>query len=106
MIPDIIELQHELNQLREEKNENQNQTDSSSYSKIKARTANRNKDIDMLLRNRSSPCQVSEILGVHPDFVKARVAELERDEQDKKEFLQTLTLPEQERGGVFTIYQS
>jgi hypothetical protein len=60
--------------------------------------ASRNKDIDMLLRNGSSPCQV------HHDFVRARVAALERDEEEKREFMQTLTLPE--RGGVFTIYQS
>jgi hypothetical protein len=65
----------------------------------------------MLLRADSTPCQISQILGVHPDIVnpdivKARVAELERDEQDKIEFFQTMTLPELERGGVFTIYQS
>jgi hypothetical protein len=106
MIPDIIELQHELDQLREEKNENENHQ--SSYSnQIKARTAknnNRTKDIDILLRTGSTPCQVSEILGVHPDIVKARVAELERDEEDKREFMQTGQSPES--GGVFTIYQS
>jgi hypothetical protein len=66
---------------------NQDQTDSSrssrSYSQIKARIANRTKDIDMLLRAGSIPCQISQILGIHPDIVKRQVAAEERYQKEK-----------------------
>jgi hypothetical protein len=97
---DIIELQHELSEIQRERNEgNQNQMDN-SYSQIKARIASRNKDIDMLLKRGSTPCQVSQILRIPMDFVNARVARLERDEEEKREFFATGEMPSGGNGYV------
>jgi hypothetical protein len=91
---DILELQHELTEIQRERNE-ENQIDD-SYSQIKARIAkqeNRNRDIDMLLKRGSTPCQVSQILRIPMDPVQARLAALERDEEEKREFFATGEMP-------------
>jgi hypothetical protein len=88
---DTIELQHELTEIERERNE-ENQIDS-SYSQIKARTASRNRDIDILLKRGSTPCQVSQILQIPMDPIQARIAALERDEEEKREFFATGELP-------------
>jgi hypothetical protein len=102
---DLLELQHELNELQEERNQEMN----NNYSYIKARIASqqsRNRSIDILLKEGNlEPCKVSEILEVPVDIVKARVAELERDEAEKDEFLATGQLPQLERGGVVSIFK-
>jgi hypothetical protein len=56
-----------------------------------------------LLRTGSSPCQISEILGVHPDIVKRQVAAEERYQKEKSD-LQIMRGPSQ--GGYFAILQS
>jgi hypothetical protein len=37
----------------------------------------------MLLRAGSIPCQISQILGIHPDIVKRQVAAEERYQKEK-----------------------
>ena len=74
---DIIELQHQLNQNKEEAKGNENI--------FISRTARRNNDIDMLLKRGSTPCQVSEILGIPIGLVQPRVAELEREEANARD---------------------
>jgi hypothetical protein len=98
---DIIELQHELSEIQRERNEEQNRSQiDDSYSQTKARTASRNRDIDMLLKRGSTPCQVSQILRIPMDFVNARVARLERDEEEKREFFATGEMPSGGNGYV------
>jgi hypothetical protein len=63
----------------------------------------RNKDIEILSRAGSTPCQISHILGVHPDVVKARVAAIERDQKEKSDFRIMTRGPSQ--GGCFAILQ-
>jgi hypothetical protein len=86
------DLQYELNQERED----------DSYSQIRARIASRNKDIDILYKSGSSKHEISYITGIHPYFVEARVAELERDEAERREFLQTGQMPSS--GGYLAIF--
>jgi hypothetical protein len=47
-----------------------------------AKAQRRNKDIEILAKAGSTPCQISHILGAHPDVVKARVAAIERDQKE------------------------
>jgi DNA-binding CsgD family transcriptional regulator len=103
----IVELEHKLTQNRMEANSTANANEEeSNYSKVRARIASRNKDIDILWKQGSSPYQVSEILGIHPEIVKARIAKLERDEEDRRRFMQTTKLPWEGESGSFAIYQS
>ena len=92
---DIIELQHQLNQNKEEAKGNENI--------FISRTARRNNDIDMLLKRGSTPCQVSEILGIPIGLVQPRVAELEREEAKKNVYLRSLRMPE--TGGYVGIFR-
>jgi DNA-binding CsgD family transcriptional regulator len=102
---DIIELQHELTQNRLEAN-NTAKEEESNYSQVRARIASRNKDINILWKEGSSSDQISQILGVHPDIVKAQVAKLERDEEDRREFLQLGIMSESLRtGGCLVIFR-
>jgi hypothetical protein len=75
------------------------------YAGIAARIAKvqqRNKDIEILFREGSTPCRISEILGVHPNIVKARVADIEREQEEKSDFL---TMRGPSEGGYFAILQ-
>jgi hypothetical protein len=58
-----------------------------------------------LLREGSTPCQISGVLGIHPDIVRARVAKLERNEEGRREFMQTMKLPGEGEGGYLAIFQ-
>jgi hypothetical protein len=84
---------------------NSSNEEESNYSQIRARTASarRNNDIDLLLRKGSTPCQVSEILGIPIELVQPRVAELEKDDEDRRRFMQTMELPK--RGGYVAIFR-
>lgn len=93
---------YQLTQNRKEANGTANEGES-NYSRIRARIASRNKDIDTLWKQGSSPCQISAILGIHPEIVQARIAELERDEEERREFMQTMRFPE--RGGYVAIFR-
>jgi hypothetical protein len=98
----IVELQHKLTQNRLEANST-DAAEENIYSQIRARTARRNIDIDMLLKRGSTPCQVSQILGIPIGLVQPRVAELDRDEEERREFMQTMRFPE--RGGYLAIFR-
>jgi hypothetical protein len=109
---DIIELQHELNQIRLEKEAtnsgNTKAEEESNYSQVRARTARtrRNNDIDMLLKRGTTPLHVSEILGISIDHVKARVARLEKDEEERREFLQLGIMSDSlQTGGYVAIFR-
>jgi hypothetical protein len=84
-----VELEHKLTQNRMEANGNANEEESNySVSRVRVRIASRNKDIDTLWKEGySSPYQISEILGIHPEIVKARIADLERYEVGAEESL-------------------
>jgi hypothetical protein len=108
MIDTTLELQYELTQLqreREREADEANKKEENKYLQYKARIANRNKDIDILLREGSNPYQVSEILGVNPTIVKSRLAAIEREEAEKREFLALGPLSFGE-GGYIGILQS
>jgi DNA-binding CsgD family transcriptional regulator len=102
---DIIELQHELTQNRLEANGTAKEEEN-NYSQVRARIASRNKDINILWKEGSSSDQIAQILMVHPDIVKAQVAKLEKDEEDKREFLQLGIMSESLRtGGCLFIFR-
>jgi hypothetical protein len=94
---DIIELQHRLEAT------NSSNEETNNYSRVRARIANRNKDIDMLLKRGTTPLHVSEILGIPIELVQPRVAELEKDDEDRRRFMQTMELPK--RGGYVAIFR-
>jgi DNA-binding CsgD family transcriptional regulator len=99
----IVELEHKLTQNRIEANGTANEEES-NYSRVRARIASRNKDIDTLWKEGcSSPYQISEILGIHSEIVKAQIADLERYEEGRRKFMQTMKLPE--RGGYVAIFR-
>jgi DNA-binding CsgD family transcriptional regulator len=101
---DIIELQHELTQNRLEANSTAKEEN--NYSQVRARIASRNKDINFLWKEGSSSDQIAQILMVHPNIVKAQVAKLEKDEEDKREFLQFGIMSESLRtGGCLVIFR-
>jgi DNA-binding CsgD family transcriptional regulator len=106
---DIIELQHELTQNRleaEATNSSNTKEEENNYSQVRARIASRNKDINILWKEGSSSDQIAQILMVHPDIVKAQVAKLEKDEEDKREFLQLGIMSESLRtGGCLVIFR-
>jgi hypothetical protein len=98
------ELQHELTQARLEATNNGNEE--RSYSRVVARTARRNSDIDMLLKRDTTPLHVSQILGIPIDLVQARLRKLERDEEDRREFLQMGIMSESLRtGGYVAVFR-
>ena len=102
----IVELEHKLSQNRMEANSTGNANEEeSNYYKVRARIASRNKDIDTLWKQGSSPYQISEILEIHPEIVKARVAILEKDEEDRRIFMQTMKLPWEGKGGYLAIFR-
>ena len=83
----IVKLQHKLSKNRLEATNSSNEE--GNYSRVVARTARLNNDIDKLLKRDTTPLHVSQILGIPIDVVNARVGKLERDEKDRREFLQT-----------------
>jgi hypothetical protein len=85
---DIIELQHELTQNRLEATNSGNTEEESNYSLVRARTAKLNIDIDMLLKRGTTSLHVSQILGIPIELVQPGLAKLERDEAERREFLQ------------------
>jgi hypothetical protein len=99
---DILELDDELQQNRLEATNSGNEEENNN-SRVRARTASRNRDIEALYRSGSSPCQISEILMINPDIVKARVARLEEDEAETREFLATGEMPSS--GGYVAIFR-
>lgn len=98
----IVELEHELAKNRTDANGTANEEES-NYSRVRARIASRNKDIDTLWKQGSSPHKISEILEIHPEIVKAQIADLERYEEGRRRFMQTMKLPE--RGGYVAIFR-
>ena len=87
-----------------EKRKVKNQSNNNE-ARLIARTAARiATDIDFLWKQGTSPCTISGILGIHPSTVEKRVAQLERDEAESKEFLQTGELSSE--GGYLAIFQS
>jgi hypothetical protein len=100
------ELQHELTQARLEATNNGNTKEERNYSRVVARTARRNSDIDMLLKRDTTPLHVSQILGIPIDIVQARLVKLERDEEERREFLQMGIMSESLRtGGYVAIFR-
>jgi DNA-binding NarL/FixJ family response regulator len=81
----------------------QAEIDSQSQDQIRVRLANRNKDIESLYRSGSSPCQISEILMISPDTVKTRIARLEEDDEETREFLATGQMPS--NGGYVSVFR-
>ena len=98
---DIIELQHKLTAANEEK-----ATKESNYSRVVARTARLNNNIDMLLKRDTTPLHVSQILGIPIDIVQSRLAKLERNEAERREFLQLGIMSESLRtGGHVAVFR-
>ena len=95
----IIELHHELMKNRIEVGLEK------EYVARTARVQRRDKDIESYLRQGYSVEDVSCMLGVHPNIVKARLAAIERDEEDRREFLSTGRMSSLETGGYVAIFQ-
>ena len=103
MIPDIMELHRRLYQNKIDAGLEKEKGEEDRITARVAKVQRRDKDIEILSRAGSTPCQISHILGVHPDVVKARVAAIERDQKEYSGF-RIMSRPSQ--GGSFAILQS
>jgi hypothetical protein len=94
---DIVTLQAELNQIREERmqNQNQNQELNNNYSQIKARTEdNIDRDISSLLKEDQTLTtnEIAYILDLPLAHIQPRVARIQTEMQsdnERKAFLQS-----------------
>ena len=104
---DIMELHRRLYQNKIEAEEKRGREDNSySFSRVRARIASTQKDISTLLREGTSPCNISAILGLHPETVRIYIAKIQsQEERYQKEKSDFLTMRGPSQGGYFAILQ-
>ncbi len=100
---EIIELQQELNQIREERQRSRNLN--GNQDQIRARMAKAEKDmrrdISYLLREGSDPYEIAEILEIPVDTVRMHIAKVQSERSGPGHFRDLFT-PQQ--GGTLVLF--